>query len=187
MLLDWLGSAVLAALGVLLWVMAWRGWRKRGAMRRWPTAPASIRGHRTRRSGRSLMIDVEVSYRHEGRDHTVWCRTPMGTGYGRGTVQAERQVATIFPVGSTHPVYVNPERADEAFLTLPEPHMLAVLVGFGVILVGLATALIVPVAIGIDQELATLAFMLLLGVVLTVLVIFLGAALAMTPRLRRRL
>ena len=44
MLLDPLGATVLAALGLLLWVMAWRGWRKRVAMRRWPTAPASIRG-----------------------------------------------------------------------------------------------------------------------------------------------
>ena len=40
-----------------------------------------------------------------------------------------RQVATIFPAGSTHPVYVNPARADEAFLVLPEFHMLAVLAG----------------------------------------------------------
>jgi hypothetical protein len=112
------------------------------------------------------MIDVEVSYRHQGRDHTVWCRSPTGSGYGRGTVQAERQVATIFPVGSTHPVYVNPDRDGEAFLVLPELHMLAVLVGFGVILVGLATALILPLATGIDQERATLGFMLLLGVVL---------------------
>jgi hypothetical protein len=186
MLLDLLGPAVLGAFGPLLWVMAWRGWRKRVAMRRWPTAAALIRGHRTRPSGRSLMIDVEVSYRHQGRDHTVWCRSPTGSGYGRGTVQAERQVATIFPVGSTHPVYVNPDRDGEAFLVLPELHMLAVLVGFGVILVGLATALILPLATGIDQERATLGFMLLLGVVLTVLVIFLGAALATTPRPRRR-
>ncbi|MEO5820520.1 MAG: DUF3592 domain-containing protein [Vicinamibacteraceae bacterium] len=186
MLLDLLGTTVLAALGVLLWLMAWRGWRKRVAMRRWPRTPASIRGHRTCVSGRSLTVDVEVSYRHEGRDYTVWSGSPTGSGYGRGAVQAERQVATIFPVGSSHPVYVNPMRADEAFLVLPELHMLAVLVGSGVILVGLATALILPVVTAIDQELATLGFMTLLGVVLTVLVIFLGAALARTPRPRRR-
>lgn len=71
-------------------------------------------------SGRSLAIDVEVSYRHEGRDYTVWCRSPIGTGFGRGTVQAEQQVARSFPVGSTNPVYVNPRRAGEACLALPE-------------------------------------------------------------------
>ncbi len=184
MLLDLLGPAVLAALGPLLWVMAWRGWRKRVAMRRWPTAPALIRGHRTRASWSSLAIDVEVSYRHEGRDYAVWCRSPTGSGYGRGTVQAERQVATIFPVGSTHPVYVNPGRDGEAFLVLPEFHVLAMLIGGGTIFVGLGTALALPLATSLDQELATLAFMLLLGVVLTVLVIVLGAALVKTPRPR---
>jgi len=186
MLLALLGSTVPAALGVLLWVLAWRGWRKRVAMRRWTTALASIRGHRTRMSGRSLMIDVEVSYRHEGRDYTVWCVSPTGSGYGRGTVQAERQVATIFPVGSTHPVYLNTTRDGEAFLVLPELHILAVLAGAGAILVGVATTLVLPLATDIDEELATFGFMALLGVVLTVLVIVLGAALATTPRPRRR-
>lgn len=111
---------------------------------------------------------------------------PWGTGYGQGTVQAEDQVATSFPVASTHPVYVNPLRDGEAFLTLPESYMLAVLVGAGVILVGMAATVALPLATAIDQELATLAFMLLLAVVLTVLVIVLGAALATTPRPRRR-
>ena len=64
--------------------------------------------------------------------------------------------------------------------------MLAVLVGAGVILVGMAATVALPLATAIDQELATLAFMLLLAVVLTVLVIVLGAALATTPRPRRR-
>jgi hypothetical protein len=186
MLLALLGSTILAALGVLLWVMAWGGWRKRVAMRCWPTAPASIRGYRTRRSVRSRRIDVEVSYRHQGCDYTVWCVSPTGSGYGRSAVQAERQVAATFPVSSTHPVYVNPARAGEAFLVLPELHMLAVLAGAGIILVGLATTLILPVATAIDRELVTLGFMALLGVALTVLVIVLGVALARTPRLRRR-
>jgi hypothetical protein len=186
MLLDLLGPAMLAALGLLLWAKAWRAWRMRVDMRRWPTAPASIRDHRTRVSGRSVAVDVEVSYRHEGRDCTVWCRSPTGSGYGRDTVQAQRQVATIFPVGSTHPVYVNPWDAGEAFLVLPEFHLLAMLVGGGAILVGMATALVVPLVTAIDQEFATLAFMLLLGVVLSVLVVIFGTALARTPRPRRR-
>jgi hypothetical protein len=184
--LNLLGTAVLAAFGLLLWAKAWRVWRMRVAMQRWPTAQASIRDHRTRVSGRSLAVDVEVSYRHEGRDYRVWCRSPTGSGYGRDTVQAERQVATIFPVGSTHPVFVNPRDAGEAFLVLPEVHMLAMLVGGGTILVGIATALALPLVTAIDQELATLAFMLLLGVVLSVLVIVFGVALARTPRPRRR-
>ena len=115
MLLAILGPTVLAALGVRLWTQAWRHWRQRTAMRRWPTARASIRRYRTRVSRSSRKVDVEVTYRHEDRDHTVWCMSPTRSGYGRGTVQAERQVATIFPVASTHPVYVNPARAGWAW------------------------------------------------------------------------
>ncbi len=68
----------IAALGVVLWVLARRGWRKRVAMRRWPTAPALILGYRTRVS-------------------------PTGSIYGFGSVQAERQEAAAFPVGSPIP------------------------------------------------------------------------------------
>ena len=186
MLLALLGPIGLAALGILLWVLAWRAWQKRVAMRRWPTAPASIHGHRTRMSGRSRMVDVEVSYRHDGRDYRVWCVSPTGSGYGRGTVQAERQMAAIFPVRSVHPVYVNPARVGEAFLQLPEIHMLALLVGSGVILMGLAASFALQVTSALDAELVGLLFFALLGVVLSVLVIFLGVALVKTPRPRRR-
>ncbi len=71
-----------AALGVLLRVLAWRGWRKRVAMRRWPTAPAVIRGHRTRLSGRTRMVDVEVRYSHQGHDYNVWCVSPTRSWSG---------------------------------------------------------------------------------------------------------
>ncbi len=186
MLLAILGPFMLAALGALLWVLAWRDWRKRVAMRRWPTTLASIHDHRTRMSRRSQMVDVEVSYRHEGRDYRVWCVPSTGSGYGRGADHAEWQVATIFAVGSTHPVYLNPKRAGEAFLALPEAHMLAILVGAGLILVGLAATFALQVRSTLDSGLAGLLFMSLLGLVLAVLVIFLGVALAKTPRPRRR-
>ena len=178
----------IAGLGVLLWVLAWQAWQKRVAMRRWPTAPATVHGHRTRMSGRSPMIDVEVSYRHDGRDYRVWCVSPTGSGYGRGTVQAERQMAAIFPVRSVHPAYLNPARAGEAFLQLPEVHLLAILVGSGVILMGLVASFALQVTSGLDAELANLLFFALLGMVLSVLVIFLGVALIKTPlpRPRRR-
>ena len=155
-------------------------------MRRWPTAPALILGYRTRVSpsrSRSRAIDVEVSYRHEGRDYTVWCVSPTSSSYGPGAVQAERQVATSFPVRSTHPVYVNPARADEAFLTLPEAHMLAILVGAGAILVARAATLVLPVNTALPEDMVFMAFV---GVVLSVLVVFLGVALVKAPRPCRR-
>jgi Protein of unknown function (DUF3592) len=180
------GSTVIAALGVLLWTQAWRHWRQRAAMRGWPTAAALIRGYRTRLSRSSRMVDVEVSYRHDGRDYVTWCASPTRSGFGRGDVQAETQVQARFPRGSSHPVYVNPMRADEAFLELPEPHMLAILVGAGVILTAVAAAVVLPVTTTLPQETITLGFMALLGAVLSVLVIFLGVALARSPRPRRR-
>jgi len=179
-------TTVLVALGVLLWVLAWRDWRKRAAMRHWPTATASIHGYRTRLRRHSRMVDVEVSYRHEGRDYRAWCVSPTRSGYGRGAVQAELQVATIFPVGSAHPVFVNPGRADEAFLELPEAHMLPILVGAGLILLSVAATAVLQVTSALDPELAVLLFMVLLGVVLSVIVVFMGVALARTPRPRRR-
>jgi len=64
--------------------------------------------------------------------------------------------------------------------------MLALLVGSGVILMGLAASFALQVTSALDAELAGLLFFALLGVVLSVLVIFLGVALVKTPRPRRR-
>ena len=49
-----------------------------------------------------------------------------------------------------------------------------------------AAAVVLPVTTTLPQETITLAFMALLGAVLSVLVIFLGVALIKTPRPRRR-
>ena len=181
-----LGSAVLAALGLLLWAQAWRHWRQRAVMLRWPVAQALVRDYRTRVSRGGRMVDVAVSYRHEQRDHAVWVTSPTGAGYGRGDVQAERQVAARFPRGSTHAVFVNPERADEAFLERPEPHLLAILAGSGAVLVALAVTLGLQAAGGWNQELVTLVFMAFVALVLSVLVVVLGVALVRTPRRRGR-
>lgn len=180
-----LGPAVLAALGGLLWAHAWRHWRQRAAMRGWPTSRASIHGYRTRTSRSRQMIDVGVRYRYEGQDYATWCVSPTRSGYGRGTVQAEAQVAAVFPVGSAHQVYVNPARVDEAFLELPEARILAILVGAGAILLGLAATAALQFTSLLAPESATLLFMALLGLVLSVLVIVLGVTLAKTPRPRR--
>jgi hypothetical protein len=113
----------------------------------------------------------------------VWCVSPTGSSYGPSSGQPARQEAAAFPVGSTHPVYVNPAQADEAFLILPEAHMLAILVGAGAILVARAVTLVLPVNPALPDDLVFMAF---LGVALSVLVIVLGVALIKTPRPRRR-
>jgi len=165
-------------------MQAWRHWRRRATMRHWPVAQAVIRDFRTRAARGGRMVDVEVSYRYDERDHYVWVTSPTGGGYGRGDVQAEAQVAARFPRGSTHQVLVNPARGDEAFLERPEPHLLAILAGSGAVLVALAVTLGLQFAGDWNQELITLLFMAFLGLVLLVLVVALGVALIRTPRRR---
>jgi hypothetical protein len=185
MLWDLLGATAIAALGTSFWVTAWQGWRRRNAMRQWPTAPASIRGYRTRHAGHNTMVDVEVRYRYQGRDYTVWCMSTSGTGVPRQAPQTLRRVARRFPKASTHAVYVNPARADEAFLTLPHYYVLVPAAGFGALCVGFATYMLLPQVTGMDRVLATLGVMALIGVVITVLVIVFGVALAKPPMRRR--
>ena len=56
------------------------------------------------------------------------------------------------------------------------------LAGGGVLLVALAFAVISPQLFGIDQEVVTLSFMLVLGLVLAVMAVFAAIALWRSPR-----
>lgn len=155
-------------------------------MRSWPRVPAQVLGYRTTLGRSSRRVDVQVRYQYDGQARQVWCRSPTRSAYGRGDLQASAQVAAKFPRGSSQRVFVNPATPEEVFLELPEPHMLAMLVGGGTILVALAFAVVTPDIFGADQEIVTLAFMLVLAVVLAVLAVFTAIALWRTPRPRSR-
>jgi|EndMetStandDraft_5_1072996.scaffolds.fasta_scaffold20109_2 uncharacterized protein DUF3592 len=173
------------ALGLLLWRLAWRYIRLRAAMRGWPRASAQVLDYRSELSRSSRSIDVKVRYQYNGRQIETWCRSPTGSGYGRGDVQASRQVAAKFPRHSSQQVYVNPATPEEAFLELPEPHMLAMLIGGGAILVGMVFAPVAAVVFGGGEEMARLAFMIVLGLALSGIAVFAAIALWRTPRPRR--
>jgi hypothetical protein len=173
------------AMGLLLWRLAWRYIRLRRAMRGWPRASAQVLDYRSEFSRSRHSIDVKVRYQYNGRLIETWCRSPTRSGYGRGDVQASRQVAAMFPRHSSQQVYVNPATPEEAFLELPELHMLAMLIGVGTILVGLVFTTVAPVIFGVGEEIAKLAFMIVLGLALSVIAVFAAIALWRTPRPRR--
>ena len=182
-----LGSLLFAAFGLLLWTLAVRALRLRAAMRRWPVEKGVVQNHRTRPLARATAVDVLVTFSHRNRDHTVWCRSPTSSAYGRGSEgQGLRQEKARFPVGATLDVYVNPRQPEQAFLEFPETHMVAALLGFGTVLIALSIAVNPAIRSLVTEELATLAFMLLLGAVLSVIAIFMGYALFQTYFPRKR-
>jgi hypothetical protein len=170
------------AAGIYLWHLAWRYIQLRQAMRSWPRVPGQVLGYRTQMGSSTRRIDVHVRFCYEGQDFEVWCRSPTRSSFGRGDSQAEKQVAARFPRHSTQQVFVNPATPGEAFLVLPEPHILAMLAGGGMVLVALAFAVVAPPLFGVDQEIVTLSFMLMLGLVLAVIAVFAAIALWRSPR-----
>jgi hypothetical protein len=173
------------ALGLYLWRLAWGYLQLRRDMRKWPRVPAQVLGYRSELRPRSRRVDVQVSYQYNGQARQVWCRSPTRSAYGRGDLQASRQVAAKFPRGTWQQVFINPATPEEVFLELPEPHMLAMLAGGGTILVAVAFALVTPDLFGVDRELVTLGFMLVLAVALSVVAVFAAIALWRLPRPRR--
>jgi hypothetical protein len=156
-----IGAALIASLGLLMGVHAWRLGRQRAGMQHWPTVSASIRAYRMRGSFRSPRVDVEVSYRHDGRDYTVWCLSPTRTGI----VQDEAQIRERYPLGSAQLVAVNPRRPHDARLEQPAPSAPAILAAAATMLVALGLAAALPATSGLSSRTITLGFMSVLAVV----------------------
>jgi hypothetical protein len=167
------------AVGLHLWRLVWRYLRLRRAMRSWPRVAAEVLDYHTELTRGGRRIDVQLRYLHEGRLYEVWSRSPTRSAYSRADWQAERQVAALYPRGSAQQVFVNPASPTEAFLELPEPHMLGMMAGGGTLLIAFAVAVAAPPVFGVEQEIATLGFMLVLALVLAVVAVF--AAVALRP------
>lgn len=146
-------------------------------MRGWPRVAVQVLGYRTELSRSSRRIDVHLRYVQDGRVVETWSRSPTGGGYGRGDIQAERQVAGRFPRGSTQQAYIDPAAPASIYLELPEPHIVAWLFCGGLLLVAVAAAVITPQLFGVPQELVTPVFMLVLAALLTVMSGFAAVAL----------
>lgn len=176
-------AAGMVALGLYLLQTVWRYLRLRTAMRRWPRVPARVVDYRTEFGVRSRRVDVQVRYDYDGRALEVWSGSATRAGYGRDAVQAERHVAATYPRGTTHQVFVNPERPEEAFLEPPEPHLLAMMVAGAVLLIGIPTFPLVPGLFDVDPEVVKMVFMLVLAGALSLVAVFAGIAL-LRPRRR---
>jgi len=182
-----LGSLLFVGLGVLLWTLAARALRLRMAMRRWPIEKGIVRDHRPRPLQRSVRVDVLVSFAQQGREQAIWCASPTGSAYGPGSGgQGLRQEKSRFPVGATVDVYVNPRQPEQAFLELPESHMVVALLCFGALLIGLPVGMYLAAWYELTEEMVELGFLLLLGAVLTVFAISMGYALFRIYFPRRR-
>lgn len=173
-----LGSILFAGLGLLLWSFAARALWFRVAMKGWPVEKGVVEDHRSRPSRRSTAVDVQVAFQHSGRALRVWCVSPTRAGFGRGSgEQGLRQKKARFPRGATVDIFVNPSRPEEAYLELPELHIVVALLAFGALLIAMSLA-INPWVFGlVTEELAILGFMLVLGAVLTLIALSMGLAL----------
>ncbi len=182
-----LGSLLFVGLGALLWTLAVRSLRLRAAMRSWPVEKGIVQDHRTRPSRSSIPVDVLVRFSHKGREHTVWCVSPTRSGYGRdGGEQGFRQEKARFKVSAEVDVYVNPREPEQAYLELPESHMIMALLCFGALLIALPVGMYLAAWFQLSEEMVTLGFMLLLGGVLTIFAISMGYALFRIYFPRRR-
>ena len=147
-------------------------------MKSWPVEEGLVLDHRTRRAIRAVAVDVLVSFRHAGRDFSVWCVSPTHAAYSAGSGdQGFRQERRQFPKGATVPVHVNPVRPDEAYLELPEQHMIVLLLSFGGLFMAGAVVVGLAAAGRLTEEMATIGFFLTLGGVLSALAISMGVAL----------
>lgn len=180
----WFGVIVFTGMGALLWVLAARAIRLRLAMKRWPVLTGEVRDHRTRESRKSVHVDFEVSYRFAERDYLVWSTSPTGAGYGRGNSGPDREMAR-FPFGTTAPIRVNPERPEQAYLELPEQHVIGFMIGGGTLLLGLAASLVLSAIRDLPDELVTAGFFLLVAAVLGGWAVSTGIALYGARRRRR--
>lgn len=175
---------VLSGLGGLLAALAIRDLAKRRAMKRWPVTTATVLGFRLR--GRGLReprhVDYQVSFAHEGETRVAWCSSPTKAAFGRSGWPAsiEAEAERRHPAGSTAPLRVNPDRPEEAYLTLPEPHVLAMQAGGSALLLLAAAATALPPLLGLGEEEAHLLLFVVAGLVLA------GVAVAFAVALFRR-
>ena len=176
-------AAGMVGLGLYLLRGVWRYLQLRTAMQRWPRVPARVVGYRTEYGVRSRRVDVQVRYDYDGRAFEVWSGSATRAGYSRSDVQAERHVAATYPRGTSHQVFVNPQRPEEAFLEPPEPHLLAMMVTGAVLLIGIPIVPLLPGLFDLDPEVVKMVFMLVLAAALSLVAVFAGIALL---RARRR-
>ncbi|HMP75526.1 MAG TPA: DUF3592 domain-containing protein [Kiritimatiellia bacterium] len=125
-----------------LWALAARDIRKMLRMRAWPRVDGVIREVRTRPKTRhSVAVDVKMDFMWEGRERSIWCGSPTRAGFSTKTAADQtalnKRVREYVP-GSTRSVIVNPEQPDEAFIRMPEWHIIIACIIGGLLLAAIA-------------------------------------------------
>ncbi len=127
---------------ILLWWLAARDIRKYFRMRSWPRVEGVIREVRTRPMTRhSVAVEVHMEYSWEGQAKSPWCGSPTRSGFGVKTAAdqtALKKRVASYVIGSSRDVLVNPDNPDEAYIRLPEWHMMVVCMVGGMLFAALA-------------------------------------------------
>lgn len=179
-----LGAVFLASLAGLLCALGLRSLRKRWRMKRWGRVPGVVRDHRTRSfsSSSGTHVDFQVAFQQGGREHIVWCISPTRAGYGRGAGQGVENEIANRPPGSAVQVYLNPENPQEAYLELPEQHVIVFLFGGSLILAAFAVTVVLQAFNLLPPELVELGFFALMGMVLFGIIISTSIGLFNAPK-----
>lgn len=117
---------------LLLWGLAVRDALKSCRMARWPRVLGAVCATRTRPGTRGVVkLDVQMRFPFEGQEITTWCPSPTGAGFSVRS-PADRQAfdrrVADWKAGMSHRVIINPDDPLEAYVRMPEWHMLAALV-----------------------------------------------------------
>jgi hypothetical protein len=130
---------------IALWWVAGRDARKSFRMQSWPHVEGVIRDVRTRPMTRhSVAVEVQMDYSWEGQTKSRWCGSPTRSGFGVKTAADQIALNTrvaSYVIGSSRDVLVNPDNPDEAYIRLPEWHMIIVCMVGGMLFTVLAILL----------------------------------------------
>lgn len=117
---------------LLLWVLAARDIAKARRMSRWPRVDGTVLDVRTRPGTRGVIkFDVQMRFEFEGRTVKTWCISPTRAGsrvQDGGDEKAFRNQVERWKKGASHPVIVNPDNPDEAYVRMPEWHIITALI-----------------------------------------------------------
>lgn len=145
----------LGAIGVALIVLYLRNKQKAQASTTWPSTEGRITGHKIRvdevgdddSSRVSYVPEVHYEYPVEGSLHQGK-RISFGSEPSFPSRKKAEDFLESYPVGSTIPVYYNPEKPQEAVLSQTMRKMAASLI-VGIVLIVLGVCSLCPVVIGL--------------------------------------
>jgi len=144
-------AAILGVIGLLFWSAGGMVAKYR-RMRQWPRVPGRTRDARTLPMTReAFRLEVQVDFNYGGKRRRVWCGSPGKVGYtrtyARGELEKFNRKMEALKSGEDVTVIVNPDDPTEAYLRMPELHMMIALVLGGVLFLAVVFG---PIVLGQD-------------------------------------